>query len=254
MTKQIAQIEVKDGRLTEENMKVLARAGIIPPKTPMDQVIVFGQICAEKGLSPFSKEIYLVSYFDKRTNANKYSVITGIDGFRKIACRSGEYAGCDAPKFNKSSDGNYLTSSDLISKKQKPISCEVTVYRIIQGQKVAFTKPVIFGEFNTGKQKWGTMPFQMIQKVAEAFSLRSGFADQLTGLHIAEEKGAFEDDQIKPEVDQIEKQKILDDISILVDSAETNEELVKLYNDNPNWHNTPEIIEIFTTRKNKIEG
>jgi hypothetical protein len=64
--------------------------------------------------------------------------------------------------------------------------------------RVGFTHTAVFSEFNGGKQKWLTMPFQMIAKVAEAFAIRKGFSDEVSGLSIDEEVVAIQDLQILP--------------------------------------------------------
>jgi hypothetical protein len=73
-----------------------------------------------------------------------------------------------------------------------PITCTITVYRVVAGVRCPFTHTAVFSEF-AGTGKWQTMPFQMIAKVAEAFALKKGFGDELSGLHIEEEMAAFED-------------------------------------------------------------
>lgn len=167
--------------LTEDSIQVLEQAGIIPKGTPPAQVAIFGKVCEERGLSAFSKEIYLVGY------AGKYSVIVGINGFRKIAAESGQLAGIDDPIYNLQPDGSFQTAAQI----KIPITATVTVWRMVGGQRVPFTHTAVFAEFSTGQQKWLTMPFQMIGKVAEAFALRKGFSDRLTGLNSEEELGAI---------------------------------------------------------------
>ena len=177
--------EIQNYNLTDEDIKTLIQAGIVPDGTPRSQIAVFAKICKEKGLSPFSKEIYLVGY------NGKYSCITGIDGFRKIAAESGQHAGTENILFDLKADGTFKTAMDIPSN-GTPITATCTVYRIVNGVRVPFTHTAVFKEFSTGLQKWKTMPFQMIGKVAEAFALRKGFADRLSGIFVEEEKGAIE--------------------------------------------------------------
>lgn len=182
--------------VTEDDMKTLEQAGIIPLNTPVAQLKVFAKVCTEHGLSPFKGEIHLVRY--KTKDGDKYTVIVGIDGFRNKAAKTGHLAGTDSPKYNVRADGGYQTASDLIQAKQMPDTCTMTVWRLREGNRVPFSAEVVFNEFATRYQgqltgKYATMPFQMIAKVAEAFALRKGFADEVSGLHIEEERGAFED-------------------------------------------------------------
>jgi phage recombination protein Bet len=176
--------------LTDEMVGTLIQAGVIPQNTPIAQIKVFAQFCKDKGLSPFAKEVYLLGF------GGVYSRIVGIDGFRKIAARTGQLAGCDDAKFDLKSDGTWFTASELIEKKQLPKTATVTVYRNVGGLRVPFTHTAVFSEFTTGKQKWVSMPFQMIAKCSEAFAIRKGFSDEVSGLSIDEEIGAIQDIQV----------------------------------------------------------
>ena len=173
--------------LNDVDIKTLEQAGIIPSGTPKAQISVFAATCKERGLSPFSKEIYLVGY------GGKYSIIVGINGFRKIASESREHAGTDDIIFDLKPDGTFKTASELKAANAKPTTATCTVYRVVGGIRCPFTHTVVFSEFASARNpKWNEMPFQMIGKVAEAFALRKGFSDRLTGLSVEEESAALE--------------------------------------------------------------
>lgn len=196
--------------LTDSDIQVLAQAGVIPPNTPPAQVKLFAIACQKHGLDPFKKEIYLTGYKKRDSNEVMYSVIVGIDGVRNKAQRTKQHAGLDDAKFNLQSDGQFQTAAELKAANKLPISCTVTVYRVVAGQRCPFTHTAVFSEFSSGQQKWATMPFQMIQKCAESFALKKAFGDELSGLHIEEEMAAFEGNTIEvkqkpktlPELDQ----------------------------------------------------
>lgn len=189
MDTEVVQKNASNGELTEQQINTLYQAGVIPKDTPKSQIMVFANVCKEKGLSPFSKEIYLVGY------KNRYSVIVGIDGFRKQAALTNLHAGTDDVKFDLQQNGDYKTAAQLSQNKELPTSATVTIYKIVGGQRVGFTHTALFKEFSNGMQKWKTMPFQMLAKVAESFALRKGFPAQLAGLSIPEEKVAYENRQ-----------------------------------------------------------
>lgn len=172
------------GGLSALDISTLASAGVIPAGTPPAVVAVFATNCKQHGLSPFKKEIYLVKY------GSIYATIVGIDGFRNKATRTGQYAGIDDAKFNLQPNGQYETAAQLKAAGKLPTTCTITAYRIVGGIRCPYTHTAVFSEF-AGSGKWQTMPFQMIQKVAEAFCLKKGFADELGGLHIEEEREAF---------------------------------------------------------------
>jgi len=240
--------EIQKSTITESDLKTLYSAGIIPAGTPRGQIDVFAQVCREKGLSPFSKEIYLVGY------NGRYSVIVGINGFRKKAAETGQYAGQEDVKFNVKSDGSFCTAADLQGK--IPFSATVTVYRAIAGVRCPFTHTAVFTEFSTGKQKWKTMPFQMIAKVAEAFALRKGFSDELSGLSIPEEMGAIKDDtgvKISTPKQKEDRKDYLMDIEQALDQINSLDELKKYYGENSGFQSDAEITQLFTDRKIQIE-
>lgn len=236
------------GELSQQDINNLAKAAIIPSGTPIEQVLIFAKVCREHGLSPFSKEIYLVKY------GSNFVAQVGIDGFRRRACETGEHAGTDDPKFNVTSDGKFKTAFELKSQNQLPETCSVTVYRLIGGQRVPFSHTAVFSEFSSGQNKWKTMPFQMIAKVAEAFALKKGFSDKLRGLHIPEEETAFADNQELPGSIAADKEMFLSEIKEQIKQYNTTADLLKFYRQNPQWQGDDEVTQIFTDRKNEIEN
>ena len=66
----------------------------------------------------------------------------------------------------------------------------VTVYRMVSGQRVAFSASARWAEYAPqGSQgfMWQKMPFLMLGKVAEALALRKAFPLDLSGLYTQEE-------------------------------------------------------------------
>lgn len=188
--------------LTDENINTLAEAGVIPANTPKPILAVFAETCRQHGLSPFKKEIYLVKY------GSQYNTIVAIDGLRAKAARTGLLAGRDDAKFDLMPDGSFKTAAQLKGLKQAPTTATVTVYKIAGGIRCPFTKTVVFSEYCPVAQtgKWATMPFNMIEKCAEAAALRAAFSDETAGLSIEEELPAIQEITIsaspnKPDTD-----------------------------------------------------
>lgn len=208
MSNQIAILKQSD--LTPEDIKTLAQAGVIPFDTPTAILQVFAVACKQHNLSPFKKEVYLVKYNTKQ--GAQYHTIVGIDGFRIKAARTGQHAGTDDPKYNVQPNGQFDTGATVKASGKLPISCTMTVYRMVSGQRCPFTATCIFDEYYPavakGQGEWSKaaiMPFNMIAKCAEAKALKMAFSDELAGLHIEEEAAAFEDStvsaaEIKPAV------------------------------------------------------
>jgi phage recombination protein Bet len=250
------KMEVAKIGITPAQIETLAQAGVIPAGTPAAQVEVFAESCRQHGLSPFKKEIYLVAYNSR--DGMKYHTIVGIDGLQQKAARTGRFAGIDEEQYNRISDGTYQTSSQLKAAKEMPISCTVTVWAIVGGIRCPFTATVLFAEYypavSSGKDSYSkaaTMPFNMIAKCARAKALKIAFSDELSGLHIEEEKAAFEDAtiqaaEVKPAVGLD-----IDELRIKIISCGTIEELTILYKSNPAHK---EYAALFTEMANAIKN
>jgi phage recombination protein Bet len=235
----------KTGELTPTDIKTLEQAGIIPSGTPAAQISVFAATCKERGLSPFTKEVYLVGY------GGKYSIITGINGFRKIASESGQHAGTDDVMFDLKPDGTYKTAVDLKAANAKPTTATCTVYRIVSGVRCPFTHTAVFSEFASARNpKWNEMPFQMIGKVAEAFALRKGFSDRLTGLNVEEETAALEGVTIEAAHNTNAAASINpQDLEARIANTATIEVLMEIYKEHPGH---AAFAQLFTERKEQI--
>jgi len=181
------EITTSNFEFSPKEIQVLNQAGIIPNGAPSAQIALFAQVCKSRNLSPFNKEIYLVGY------GGNYSIIVGIDGFRAIANRTGLLCGMDEPQFDKKGNGVFKTIADF-GANEKPLSCTVTVYKMVGGVRCPFTHTASFKEFSSGKQKWASMPFQMIAKIAEAFALRKAFGGEFEGIRSEDELAAIEGD------------------------------------------------------------
>lgn len=135
------------------------------------QFKVFLKQCEAMDLNPFTREIYGMVV------GGRLVLITGINGFRKIAHKSGDYLGCDIT-VAVDADG------------KRPLSARATVKRLVKGVTAEFSAEVLFREFNTGKNNWASMPTAMIRKVAEATALRMAFP-AMNDLHDESEVGAI---------------------------------------------------------------
>lgn len=248
--------EVMKAGVTPAQIETLAQAGVIPANTPPAQVEVFAESCRQHGLSPFKKEIYLVSYNTK--NGVQYHTIVGIDGLQQKAARTGRFAGVDEEQFNRRSDGSYKTAAELKAAKELPISCTVTVYAIIGGVRCPFTATVLFAEYYpsvaTGRDtysKAAVMPYNMIAKCARAKALKMAFSDELSGLHIEEEKAAFEDTTIS--ASEVNPAAAIDttDLQRMISQCTTLDELAKLYKLNQAYR---AHAAMFTEKANELKA
>lgn len=182
-------------QITQEQIKVLAQAGIIPANTPPPQIEVFMHTCNKLGLDPFTKEVHLVAYRNYKTGEYQFSTIVGIHGLEKKAASSGMFAGVDVPKFNMTADGRWQSMAEVAASKKLPISCSVTVYKLMGGTRVPFTAEVLWSEYGNEKNpNWSSRPMHMLTKVAKSHALRMAFPNETHGLHVEEEMSAMNDE------------------------------------------------------------
>lgn len=175
--------------LSEEQIATLSQAGLIPKGTPSSQVEIFAQVCQEKGLSPFSKEIHLVKY------GGIYAPIVGIDGRRKIAAETGVHLGTSTAMYNRMSNGSFYSLAECKAKGMKvPHTCTIIVKKLVGTHVVEFSAEVAFDEFKKSGS-WSSMPFHRLAVVAESHALRKAFPNRFSGLLLEEEVHLLSDTQ-----------------------------------------------------------
>ena len=155
-----------------------------------DELALFLHQAQRTGLDPLARQIYFQKY--KTKNGPQIAIITGIDGYRLVAVRTGLYAGNDAPEF----EGRINYQGNDV-----PAKASVTVYRIVGNRRCAFTSSVYWNEYCPNPPKdyqWKKMPHVMLAKCAEAAALRKAFPADLSGVYTREEMGQadwFDDNQ-----------------------------------------------------------
>lgn len=139
-----------------------------------DELKLFLYHCKKTGLDPLQRQIY----FQKRRSKNgeQMTILTGIDGYRLTAQRTGEYAGNDDPIFDN---------------EENPRKATVTVYRFDKrGGRVAFSASARWDQYYPGDTQgfmWRKMPHLMLGKCAEALALRKAFPQELGNVYTKEE-------------------------------------------------------------------
>lgn len=152
---------------TEQQVALITNT-VAKGATP-DELKLFLYTASRTGLDPLTRQIHFVK------RGGQMTVQTGIDGYRAIAERSGTLAGIDDAVFD-SEDG------------PRPNKASVTVYRLINGERVPFTASARWSEYAVeGGFMWKKMPYLMLAKCAEALALRKAFPNDLTGLYTNEE-------------------------------------------------------------------
>lgn len=157
---------------------------------PGDLAIFFHQ-AKRTGLDPFAKQIYMIGRWDSRAKTTKYTIQTGIDGYRLIACRADKRAGGHHGYEDTLWCGSDGAWADVWLKTTPPAAAKVVVVR--DGQR--FPAIATFSEYAQRKrdgsptQMWEKMPAIMLAKCAEALALRMAYPQDLSGLYTTDEMG-----------------------------------------------------------------
>lgn len=167
-----------------------------------DEFNLFIAVAQRAGLDPFRKQISALVFNKNKPDKRRMSIITGIDGLRAIAARSGRYR----PDENEPQ----ITYDSNLKGPTNPLGIEKAVVRIyIRDSHGDEWRPVAgvahwdefapiseeWAEDETGRRRpsgkmildtggnWGRMGRVMISKCAEAQALRKAFPEDLSGLY-----------------------------------------------------------------------
>lgn len=171
-------------------------------ETEFEQFISF---CRSTRLNPLRKQVYLIIVNKNNPAKRQPVIVTGIDGLRAIADRSGNYRPDPEPPR--------ITYDENLKGPLNPngiVKAVVTVYKWSHGAWFPVAGEAHWAEFapikdvwkedengrrvKTGKQEldtqkdgWTRMGHVMISKVAESQALRRGWPEDLSGVYGEEE-------------------------------------------------------------------
>lgn len=202
--------------VTAEKLMTLGDALGIKDLKPTEAML-FAEVANRSGLDPFAKQIYAIK------RGGKLGFQTGIDGYRSIAARTGEYDGQDEPTYGPTCECGEVMKLDGSGPAWHPESATVRVYRKGMGRGVAATaywheywpgpgeevtrwdnvngksRPAAFKP-KTGNARddamYVRMPRNQLAKVAEALALRKGFPYIYAGLYTDDEMAQARDGEI----------------------------------------------------------
>lgn len=166
------------------------KSAIHPNAKSDESVLMAFDYCKARNLDPFKRVVHIVPIWDSKQRMLVDTVWPGIAELRTTAIRTKQYAGKDSPVFGKT-----ITKKWGDIEVEFPEYCQITLYRMVDGQRVAFEcTPVYWLESfgldkktNTPNKMWKTRPIGQLAKCAEAAALRETFPEELGGDYCAEE-------------------------------------------------------------------
>lgn len=171
--------------LADDELIQVLRSSLYPGARDDSIKLVLGY-CRAAALDPMQKPVHIVPMRVKKVGGGRDeyewrdTVMPGIGLYRTQAARTGELAGIDEPEF-----GPDMPMPGGRGAVTVPEWCRVTVYRMIGGQRVAFTAREYWLEnyATSGRDSvfpnamWERRPRGQIAKCAEAQALRKAFPE-----------------------------------------------------------------------------
>lgn len=166
-------------QMDETELLEVLESSLYPGASRQSIKMVLGY-CRASGLDPMRKPVHIVPMWDNKAKRMRDVTMPGIGLYRTDAARTGEHVGTDEPIFGPMVD--YDLSGIKVT---VPEWCKVTVYRLKNGLKCAYTATEYWIENYATAGKDSTAPNNMwkkrgrgqLAKCAEAQALRKGFPE-----------------------------------------------------------------------------
>lgn len=166
---------------------------VYPLAQSIDSVILALSYCKARRLDPFKRVIHIVPIWDSKQGRMVDTIWPGIGELRTTAMRTKEYAGRDRTEF-----GPDITKQVGKETVTFPEWAQDTVYRMIDGVRVAFAGPQVYwletyaerggkDRDKTPNTMWLKRPRGQLAKCSEAAALRAAFPEEIGNEYIAEE-------------------------------------------------------------------
>ncbi len=173
-------VTTNESQWSKEQIELIKRT--VAKGASDDELKLFLHLASRYDLDPFTRQIWFIKYGDDA------HIFTGRDGFLHIAHRSGAFNGMQT-QLREEPIGfeiryyNRKEKKVEVLKRPSQFVAVCTVYR--KDMSEPFVCEVWESEYSTGQGLWPTKRRVMIQKVAEASTLRRAF--DISGLYLPEE-------------------------------------------------------------------
>jgi phage recombination protein Bet len=211
-----ARLAISDATLAELNLdhgtwRVLTES-IFPSAKTAEGILLAVRYCQARGLDVLKRPVHVVPMYSRALGHEVETVWPGINEIQITAARTGQWAGLDparyGPETTRLFQGRAKTEhgwQDARIEVTFPEWAEVTVYRLVNGVRCAFTETVFWeetyarlagGEVPTAM--WIKRPRGQLLKCAKAASLRAAFPEEAS--YTAEEMAGktIEPDDVVP--------------------------------------------------------
>jgi phage recombination protein Bet len=165
---------------------------IFPSASTPEGVMLTGRYCQARSLDIMKRPVHVVPMWSKAAGRYVETVWPGIAEVQTTAARTGLWAGLDSPKFGPEVTKTFAGSVKRDGRWEDdqvtvtfPEWAEVTVYRLVNGVRCAFSETVFWeetyarqGKADLPNDMWQKRPRGQLLKCAKAASLRAAFPEE----------------------------------------------------------------------------
>lgn len=164
-------------KYTPEELKLIKDS--VAKGATNNELALFLYQAKRKGLDPLSNQIHFSKF--KTKHGPQVVIITGIDGYRAIAHRTGLLAGVSDAVYDEGLTEFAMKKDN----RDHPETATISVKKIVSGHIVETTATAAWDEYYPPNKDmmWKKMPYLMLAKCAEALALRKAFPDDLSGIY-----------------------------------------------------------------------
>jgi phage recombination protein Bet len=167
---------------------------IFPAAKDPATIILALRYCERRGLDVLKKPVNIVPVWNRALGRSVETIWPSITETEITASRSKQWAGLDAPVFGPAETRTFVGKTQISV--SFPLWAERTVYRLIAGERRAFTERAHWlesygrdGGSDAPNYMWAKRPFDQLAKVAKAAALRAAFPEESDGPTDAEADG-----------------------------------------------------------------
>jgi phage recombination protein Bet len=161
--------------------------------SPADRAVFLHQ-CQRTGLDPFSRQIYMIGRNEKVPGTKdqwrtKYTIQTGIDGWRVIRDRAERHAGVRGTLGRAIWYDHEGNEFKVWVRRDAPAACEITYTVRDANGETPYTSVLQFAEYVQLKDgrpvaQWASKGSHMLEKCTEADVYRKAFPQDFAGLSL----------------------------------------------------------------------
>lgn len=166
---------------TDQQIRVLKAA--LMPQANDAELAVFIEYARRTGLDPFSRQIYAIPKKTQNGAHAGYEFMTGIDGLRLIAERSGEYEGSEVEWSGP--DGKW--TDVWLDDSKAPSAARVTIFRSGRPPRKTVVRWKEFCRVDRQGHPmgaWKSHPAHQLGIAAERHALRRAFPRETAGIYV----------------------------------------------------------------------